>query len=209
MTARAAAALRARWGVAALLTVLLAACAPVTTKQNAATPAALASQAAREADLAAQTHWTLVAQFGVSNGRDGGSGELEWRQDGASYAFSVRAPNGRVVRLNGDAGHAVLEGVDDKPLVDSDAERLLRERVGWDVPLVALRDWVRGVRAPGAPSELTFGAADLPATMQQDGWQIEYRDWFTDRSPPLPKRVFATSGKNRVKLAIESWSFDR
>lgn len=209
MSVSAATATRARLFAACVLIALLAACAPVRVKQSAATPAALAAQQARETEFAPRTRWTVNAQFGVQNGRDGGSGDLEWHQDGASYTFNVRAPNGRVVRLTGDADRAVLEGVEDKPLVDRDPERLLRERVGWDVPIAALRDWVRGLRAPGAQAALTFNEADLPATMEQDGWQIEYRDWFTDRNPPLPKRVFATSGKNRVKLSIENWSFEQ
>lgn len=194
--------------VACLLAVLLAACAPVRVKQNAATPEALAAQELREVTLRGKSRWTFEAQFGVSNGRDGGSGDLEWRQDGASFAFTVRTPNNRVVRLHGDAAGAVLEGVEEQPLTDSDPERLLRERAGWDVPIAALRDWVRGLRAPGAPAELTFDPANLPATIRQAGWQIEYRDWFADRNPPLPRRVFASSGKNRVRLSIESWSFD-
>lgn len=209
MSVRSVAIKHARSAVTCLLIVLLAACAPVRVKPNAiATPAALAAQQTRESELAPRTRWTIAAQIGVSNGREGGSGDLEWHQDGANYSFTVRAANGRVVRLDGDADRAVLEGVDDKPLVDSDPERLLRERVGWDVPIAALRDWVRGLRASSGQAEMTFSDADLPATMQQGGWQIEYRDWFTGRNPPLPKRVFATSGKNRVKLSIQSWSFD-
>lgn len=209
MSTRDVAIKHARSAVTCLLIILLAACAPMRTKPSAtATPAALAAQQARETELAPRTRWTISAQIGVSNGRDGGSGDLEWHQDGANYSFTVRAANGRMVRLDGDAGRAVLDGVDDKPLIDSDPERLLRERVGWNVPIAALRDWVRGLRAPNGQAEMTFGDADLPATMQQGGWQIEYRDWFTDRNPPLPKRVFAANGKNRVKLSIQSWSFD-
>jgi len=34
------------------------------------------------------------------------------------------------------------------------------------------------------PSELPQPGA-LPAQLEQDGWKIEYRDWFVDRAPPL------------------------
>ncbi|MBS0590298.1 MAG: outer membrane lipoprotein LolB [Proteobacteria bacterium] len=198
-----------RWLCAVALAALLIACAPMRVKPSAATPEALAAQAAREAELFPRTHWTLNAQFGVSNGRDGGSGDLEWKQDGTKYAFTVRAPNGRVVRLDGDADRAELIGVEERPLVDGDPERLLREHAGWDVPLSALRCWVRGLRAPGTQAELTFDANGLPATMRQAGWEIEYRDWYADQNPPLPKRVFASSANSRVKLSIVSWSFER
>ena len=44
--------------------------------------------------------------------------------------------------------------------------------------------------------------------LAEDGWKIEYRDWFDDRDPPMPRKVFASRGDARVKLAIERWSFD-
>jgi outer membrane lipoprotein LolB len=181
----------------------LAACAPVRVRE---TPAALAAQTAREARLAPLTRWRLTAHIGVSGGGDGGSGELTWTQDGNVYAFVVRAPvTGKTWKLSGDAGHAVLEGVDREADTGSDAQRLLRERLGWDVPLLDLRAWIRGLRAPGTPAQVQYDAADLPAVIDQDGWKVEYRDWFADRDPPLPRKVFASKSDAHVRVAIESW----
>lgn len=189
--------------VLALAVLALAACAPVRVRE---TPQALAAQQAREARLAPLTHWNLTAHFGVSGNGDGGSGELTWTQDGDAYTFIVRAPvTGKTWRLSGDAGHAMLEGVDPHPDADSDAQRLLRDRLGWDVPLADLRAWVRGLRAPGVTAQVQYNEADLPAVIEQDGWKVEYRDWFADRNPPLPRKVFASRGDARVRMAIESW----
>ncbi len=44
--------------------------------------------------------------------------------------------------------------------------------------------------------------------IEQDGWRVEYRDWFADRDPPLPSKVFASRGDARVRMAIESWNVD-
>lgn len=186
--------------------LLLAACAPVRVREN---PATLAAQLAREATLAQRLHWTIAAHIAVSNGRDGGSGELEWHQEGTRYTFTVHAPvTGRTWKLSGDAQHAMLEGIDPQPATDSDAERLLRERLGWDVPLADLSAWVRGLRAPRAQADVQYDAQNLPAILMQSGWKVEYRDWFNERNPPLPRKVFASHGSARVRVAIESWSFD-
>lgn len=175
-------------------------------KQHAGTAADEAMQQAREMALSGRTHWSLAAHIGVSNERDSGSGELDWRRDGEAYTFTVRAPvTGKTWKLSGDDGHARLEGVESSPLEASDVEKLLRERVGWDVPLVALRAWVLGLRAPAAPARVSYAESGLPARIEQSGWIVEYRDWYTDRNPPLPKRVFATRGTARVKMAIESF----
>uniref|UniRef100_A0A0S6YXW2 Outer-membrane lipoprotein LolB n=1 Tax=Mizugakiibacter sediminis TaxID=1475481 RepID=A0A0S6YXW2_9GAMM len=72
------------------------------------------------------------------------------------------------------------------------------------MPLAELAAWVRGLRAQG-PAELAFGADGLPSTLEQDGWRVEYRDWYTDRQPPLPQKVFAERAPYRVRVAIERW----
>jgi outer membrane lipoprotein LolB len=193
---------------AAILITLaaLAACAPVRVRETAATGA---SQDAREATLAPRTHWQIEAHISVSDGRDGGSGDLTWRQNGENYSFIVRAPvTGKTWKLSGDAHQAQLEGVEPQPVRGADPERLLRERVGWDVPLSALGSWVRGLRAPGPRTDVQYDAQNLPAVLVQDGWKIEYRDWFADSQPPMPRKLFAARGNARVRMAIDSWSFE-
>ena len=188
-----------------MVRAFLAACAPVRVRE---TPAAQAAQVAREAQLKARTHWTINARIGVSNGKDGGSGDLVWTQNGDRYEFTVHAPvTGRTWKLSGDAHEAVLEGVDPQPAAGSDPERLLRERLGWDVPLAQLGAWVRGMRASGS-AHLEYDAQNLPALIEQSGWKVEYREWLSDRDPPLPRKLFASRGNARVRVAIESWSFD-
>ncbi|MHB8447496.1 MAG: lipoprotein insertase outer membrane protein LolB [Rudaea sp.] len=189
-----------------VLAVCAAACAPVRVRE---TPAALAAQQAREAQFAPLTHWTLTARIGVSNGGDGGSGDLSWEQNGAAFRFTMHAPvTGKTWTLSGDAGHAVLEGVDPQSDADTDAQRLLHDRLGWDVPLADLSAWVRGLRAPGSPADVQYDAQNLPAVIRQDGWRVEYHDWYTDRDPAMPRKVFASRGNARVRMVIESWNID-
>jgi outer membrane lipoprotein LolB len=197
-----------RFAVVVVLLLMLAACATQRSRPHgAATPEALAGQDAREAALSSLTHWTIDARIAVS-GENGGSGDLTWRQDGSAYTFSVRAPNGKTLRLTGDRGRAMLEGVDPQPDIGIDPERLLKERLGTEVPFAALDAWVLGLRAPGSSAQVQFDQRGLPALIEQDGWTVEYLDWFTDRTPALPKNVRATRLKDKVKLIIQTWTFD-
>lgn len=197
---------RLRPAIAMLIAAALAACAPVRVQESAQTNAA---QTAREAKLASNTHWTITAHIGVSDGQDGGSGELVWKQDGDHYDFTVHAPvTGKTWKLSGDASHATLEGVDPQPDNGSNPERLLKDRLGWDVPLSKLGAWARGLRAPGSVAQLQFDAENRPAVIEQDGWKVEYRDWYIDRNPPLPKKLFASRGSAHVRMSIENWSID-
>lgn len=195
-----------RRGLALCGLLAVAACAPVRVRE---TPDALAAQDAREAQLAPRTHWTLNAHIFVSDGSDNnGSGDLVWRQQGDRYDVTLRAPTGRTWKLSGDGAHAELAGVDPQPIGGRDAEQLLRERLGWEVPVADLTSWVRGLRKSDTKAALQFDEHRLPATLDQAGWKVEYRDWFADMSPPLPRKLYASRGDARVKMAIENWSFD-
>jgi outer membrane lipoprotein LolB len=142
----------------------------------------------------------------VSNGSDGGSGNFSWSQDGEHYEFVLRAPvTGKSFRLSGDNQGALMEGLDGGPIRGRDAESLMHRALGWDVPLRELRAWVLGLRADGGPAELTFGADRLPASLLQDGWSVDYREWDTGHQPPLPKKLYAAKPPYKVKLVIESW----
>lgn len=195
-----------RWLGVILIVVSMAACAPVRIKGNSGT---LAAQAAREQQLAGQDHWTLHAHLGVSDGHHGGSGTLTWVQDGERFSFTVRAPiTGRSFRLRGGPDGAVLEGLDQGTVHGADAQALLARVLGWRVPIKPLHDWVRGLRAGGATSGavLRFGDDGLPSLLKQDGWTVQYRDWFTDVAPALPRKVYAAHGDYHVRLSISSWS---
>jgi outer membrane lipoprotein LolB len=186
------------------LPLLLTACVPTVRMKGDAS--LLAAQRAREQALAPLDRWVLQGRLGVSNGSDGGSGNFSWSQDGEHYEFVLRAPvTGKSFRLSGDDQGALMEGLDGGPIRGRDAESLMHRALGWDVPLRELRAWVLGLRADGGPAELTFGADRLPASLLQDGWSVDYREWDTGHQPPLPKKLYAAKPPYKVKLVIESW----
>lgn len=192
-------------GLGALAGLVLAACAPVPVRQPG-TPAELAAQAAREQALGAQRDWSLAGRFAASDGHHGGSGSLEWRQQGEDFAFTLRAPiTGKSVRLEGGPDGAVLVGLDGGPVAGANADSVLNEVFGWRVPVADLAWWVRGLRAPGSPARLTFGADGLPATLDQDGWHIDFRAWDAGRTPVVPSKVYASRPPYTVRLSIREW----
>lgn len=189
--------------------VMLAACAGPRVRQgDAQDPRLLEQQVGREQVLSATAQWSLRGRLGVSDGRDGGSGTLEWRQRGDAFRFSVHAPvTGKTWTLSGTPSHAVLTGLRPQAVEGDDAHALLERELGWQVPVAGLVDWVRGMRAPG-PAQIEFGPDGLPAVIVQDGWRIEFLDYDDSREPPLPRRLFASSGERKVRLAIREWAIE-
>lgn len=184
------------------LTLALAGCAAPTVKPDGEL---LAGQSEREKMLATQPGWRLEGRLGVSDGRDSGSGSLQWRQDGGTFRFSVHAPvTGKTWVLSGDTQHAVLEGLREQPVEADDAAQLLERELGWHVPVVELTHWVRAARANGE-ARVEFRTDGLPSAIEQDGWKIEYPDYDTAHRPPLPRKIFASRGSYRVRLAVSEW----
>ncbi|MFD0739892.1 lipoprotein insertase outer membrane protein LolB [Lysobacter koreensis] len=216
MTRRIAAASRAL--LVAATVALLATCAttqPIRTSLPAAeVAAAQARQLAREAALRGEPDWSLAGRIAVSNGRNGGSGRIDWQQVGPRYEVSLSAPVTRQSwRLAGDAAGARLEGIDGGPREGADAGELLRAATGWDIPVAALAEWVRGVRADGlGPAVVSYGADGRLARLAQGGWEIDYR-WpdaaagaASADAQALPARLDARRGDARVRLIVDAWN---
>lgn len=195
--------------LAVTLALALAACATTPVRTGPAVPeaAAEAAQQAREAALRAEAAWSLGGRIAVSNGRDGGSGRLEWRQMGERFEVALSAPVTRQSwRLSGDPAQARLEGLEGGPRTGPDAAALLRSATGWDIPVVALADWVRGARADAlGPASIHYDHAGRPARIEQGGWTIDYAWPTTSLEPLRPARVDARRGEARVRLVVDQW----
>lgn len=189
-----------------LLAGLLTACGispPRTAPAGAETSAV---QARRAALLAGQVHWRMTGRIAVSDGRDGGSGRIEWVNDGARLQITLNAPvTRRSWRLQAEPGFARLEGLDGGPFEARAAEQLLAEKLGWSVPLADLAAWARGLQAAG-PAEIRFQPSGLPEVIEQFGWRIEYREFDPVAGLSMPRRVFVSRGKQRIRLQVDAWS---
>jgi len=192
--------------------LVLAACTSRPIKQLPPLDPALAAaqQAQREAKLVPLGAWSLQGRVALSNGRDGGSGRIDWKQDGQRYDVALSAPVTRQSwRLSGDADSAQLEGLEGGTRSGTDATGLLLEATGWEIPVAALASWVRGVRADGrhGVAAIRYGSDGRLARIEQGGWAIDYGDWRASAVPgmELPNRLNASRGDARVRLIVDRW----
>ncbi|HVI58156.1 MAG TPA: lipoprotein insertase outer membrane protein LolB [Luteimonas sp.] len=179
--------------------------------------AAMQRQQAREQRLAALPALSFDGRVALSNGRNGGSGRIEWRQRGDAYDVTLSAPVSRQSwRLEGDAASARIEGVEGGPRSDTDVVRLLREATGLEIPVGALAAWASGARADAAafgPARLGFAADGRLARIEQGGWTVDYLAWRDAdigdgrSSLAVPARIDAHRGQAKVRLAIDAWSW--
>ncbi len=199
--------------------LLVSACAGRMTRPDAlptlvdatAIAAAQAAQVRRVVWLEAHPQWSLEGRIAISNAGKGGSGRIDWQQQGATYVVSLSAPVTRQSwRMSGGPDGALLEGVQGGPRDGSDPAQLLLEATGWQIPVEALADWARGQASePGTPAQVAYAQDGSLQRLLQDGWQIDYLQWHApagDR-PALPARIEAQRGDAKVRLIIDTWAF--
>lgn len=198
--------------------LLLGACATRTAREappldRQAIEAAERAQAGRAAWLEGQRQWSFEGRVAINNGGKGGNGKIEWRQDGGGYVVSLIAPVTRQSwRLIGDthSGAGRLEGLQGGPREGEDAEALLLEATGWNIPVSALAQWARGLPAQGLPmQDRSYSAQGQLHRVEQGGWRIEYPLWFPAEGPQpsLPRRIEATRDRASVRLIVDRWDF--
>lgn len=168
-------------------------------------------QAARAQALAATPAWSLSGRASITRAGKGGSGRIDWHQDGDRFEVSLAAPVTRQSwRLAVDADGARLEGLEGGTRHGPDGQALLLDATGLEVPVDALGAWLRGLPADDAvhgPARVQYGADLLPARLAQAGWDIEFRAWRGQDAagPALPLRIDARRGDAGVRLVVDSW----
>ncbi|WP_425521909.1 lipoprotein insertase outer membrane protein LolB [Xanthomonas translucens] len=211
-------ALRAGLALTALLA--LAGCSTLAPRQAPPAASAPLSDAARQAEsargawLAAHPDWSFQGRVAITKGRNGGSGRIDWEQQRRQYQVELSAPVTRQSwRLSGDSqrGGGRLEGLEGGPRAGEDAQQLLLEATGWEIPVNLLPDWVRGQVAvdAGAPEQVSYDAEGRPQALRQMGWEIQFQEWYppSDGRPTLPRRIEARNGDAKVRLLLDQWGF--
>jgi outer membrane lipoprotein LolB len=95
---------------------------------------------------------------------------------------------------------------DGQSFENNTAEALLEDVVGWSLPISGLEYWVRGLPHPHARHALRLDADGRAQSIRQDGWDIDYIDYFSDADmPPLPRRLQLANETVTLKLVIERW----
>ena len=149
--------------------------------------------------------WTLQGRVAISSGKESGNARIEWQQPPVldSYQVTLSAPVTRQSwRLQVNAGRATLSGLDGGDRSGPDAGLLLREATGWDIPVEALRFWLRGLPVEGRVTQYAFDARQRLVGLDQNGWHIQFERVGDE---VLPRRITASRGDSRVRLVIDQW----
>ncbi len=188
----------------ALIFLLLAGCA---TPRAALLPA-LPDWATRQQVLAGVDEWEFAGRVGVSAGEEGFNGKIWWRQDGIVFRARLSGPLGvGTVFINGHGNILSVTDKDGEVTQLDDAERELRDRYGWTIPVRSLRYWALGIPDPGSDAQTRVDDDGRLVELQQNRWSVDIDRYAEGGGQSMPRRLTAISDDVRVRLIIDDWTF--
>ena len=152
--------------------------------------------------------WNLNGRLSLSSEKESGTVTFHWTQDYERYLMRFIAPLGQgSYALRGGEGDGVyLLTAKNKVLRAEDAETLLKQSVGWHVPVSGFRYWVRGLPEPwGDVRDQKFDGQGRVVEMQQAGWNINIKRYMDVDGIDLPAKVFMHNDHFKLKLIIQTW----
>jgi len=160
----------------------------------------------RAENIASVSEWNLVGRISLDDGEEGGSGSLQWGVKADHSIIDFHAAMGRGAwQLEIEPAGAALRLADGSEYFAEGVDTLLRQQIGWPIPVEALQWWVRGLAAPGAIDAQQLDAGGLLTSLAQFGWQIDFNRYASASGVALPTRLEARQNDYRVKLAIRRW----
>lgn len=183
--------------------MLLAACAPRPPQPPDLSEAAWL---AHRASIESLSGWQVQGRVAIRNEDDGWHAAFDWQQRGDAYRLRLRGPFGQgAVELRGDSNGVWLQRQDREPVFARSVDLLLQEETGWLLPVSGLQDWLLGVPVDDQPAVLDWDERGLLQSLQQAGWQIDYRRYQATGGRQLPDRLQLARDALRVKVVVDEW----
>jgi len=186
------------------MAALLAACAAVPPQRPTAESERLWSL--RVASLSGLRDWGFSGRVAVQADEEGWHANLQWRQRPDRYDIRILAPLGQgAAWLHGDARGVRLRTAGNGDHYAADPETLLREQLGWQVPVSGLRYWVVGLPDAGAAAVKVLDADGRLVRLRQAGWDIEFQRYRVVDGMQLPDRIALSNARLKVRVLIDQW----
>lgn len=192
-----------------LASVLLAACSvnkPQGPGQSVTSPQWQQHQQAVEKIIQYQTR----GAFAYLSDKQKVYARFNWQQTAPDrYRLLLTNPLGST-ELQLDAQGSVVQLVDNKGkrYTSNDAEEMISQLTGMDIPLNSLRQWMMGL--PGDSTDYTlddkYRLREVNYSRNGQQWTVTYQAYDNKQQPALPANMELREGDQRIKLKMDGWT---
>ncbi len=181
---------------------------PVDAPTSASSPDPQQTWQTRQPELAAIKVWRLSGRVAVSQDEKAWNLNLEWQQDGDEYEIILNGPFGAgKVKLIGNAYGVLLRDSDEQVFYADNAQTLLLEHTGVNMPVEGLRYWIIGLTSPLQQKKPVLDEQGRLDYLEDANWQVRFKRYTDVSGMQLPNKVFVREPHSDidVRLVVDNW----
>lgn len=144
--------------------------------------------------------WQLSGKIGIKTQHGADSAYLNWLHCGTDFIIRLNGPLGTgAAKLVGNSQQVTLFVSGEEPITAANAEQLLWQQFGWQLPVSQLRYWVKGIPSPQHAYQYQ------PQGFSQTGWSLSFPRQTQLEQYILPAKAIAQTDELRVTLILREW----
>ncbi len=164
--------------------------------------------AERQSQLQQIKRWKLNGRLSLATENESWTVTFYWSQDNERYLMRFIAPlgQGTYALRGGEQDGVYLLTAKNEVLRSNNAETLLRESVGWHIPVSGFKYWVLGLPEPGVQlQDQKFDTQGRMTELRQDNWNISIKRYMDAGGIELPGKIFMENDHFKLKLVVQEW----
>lgn len=163
--------------------------------------------AERNDRLEAIADWDLSGQLVVDTGERRDRVRISYAQRGDSLSVTVRGAviGAGSIRVAGDTAGLVIEGRGERRVL-ADPEADLNRELGWPLPVMSLKSWLRGLPDSAYPAREDRGPAGVLSSLTQRDWRVDYEEYQLAEGLLVPETLRLSHDTLELRLSGIRWS---
>ncbi len=154
--------------------------------------------------------WCMTGRSAAKYAESGWQAGVHWCQSGNRTTLELSGPMRLgTVLLSYRLGELWIRESTDHLSITHQPQRLLRERLGFSVPLHALTFWLMGEAGPGAIDYQERDSNGRMSLFRQHDWLVKYDNYSLVNGYQLPGKIKLTKDAVRLKIVVDEWQLGK
>lgn len=156
--------------------------------------------------LYALKSWRLEGRLGVQTAEDAWQANLFWDHEADQDRLRVSGPLSQgMVSIVVQKDLIYINEGNGVTKLSRDPDAMLRQRLGFAVPLGSLRYWILGVPDPERAYTAMPGGKGEPGGFQQAGWTVRVDRFMEVETRRLPQKLLVQGAGVKLKIIGDNW----
>lgn len=154
----------------------------------------------------ALNHWQIKGKLAIKSPTFSGSARLHWTQQQDRYQIQLSGPLGQgAIRINGTANNVDLLKNGKIIAHANSAEALIKQQLGWQLPISLLYYWIQGIPAPDIAIDSQQYTEQQLVRLSQQEWSVEFLRYTSTDAGALPEKLTLKRDDIELHLVIRQW----